>query len=107
MKFPVVVRTAAGQTRDCASDPPHPRKIEKAIRALVNETADPFMRREGEIVTTLFVANAEIVTGRAPFRTVRQNAPPTGTKLREEMRQLMTQCSVDLGKSMFAEPWIQ
>ena len=107
MKFSAVVRTAACQTRDRASDSPHALKTEKTIRALVNETPDPFMPREGEIVTTLFVANAEIMARRAPFRSVRQDAPPTGTELREEVRQFMTQCSIDLGKSMFAEPRIQ
>jgi len=107
MKFPAVVRTAARQTRDRASDSPHARKIEKTIRAPVNETPGAFMPREGEIVTTLFVANVEIMARRAPFRTVRQNAPPTGPKLGEEVRQFMPQCSIDLGKSMFAEPRIQ
>jgi hypothetical protein len=107
MKFPAVVGTATCQTGDRATDSPHARKIEKTIRALVNETPDAFMPREGEIVTTLFVANAKIVTSRAPFRTVRQNAPPPGTKLREEVRQFMTQCSIDLGKSMFVESRIQ
>ena len=107
MKFPAIVRAAARQTCDRASDSPHPRKIEKTIRALVNETPDAFMPREGKIVTTLFVANTEIMARRAPFRTVRQNAPPAGTKLRKKMRQFMTQCSIDLGKSMFAEQRIQ
>ena len=65
------------------------------------------MPREGEIVTTLFVANAEIMARRTPFRTVRQNAPPAGTKLREKVRQFMAQCSIDLGESMFAESRIQ
>jgi hypothetical protein len=107
MKFSAVVRTAARQTRNRAPDSPHARKIEKTIRALVNETPDPFMPREGEIVTTLFVANAKIVARRAPFRSVRQDAPPAGPKLREEVRQFMTQCSIDLGESMFAESRIQ
>jgi hypothetical protein len=107
VKFPAVVGTAACQTRDRASDSPRARKIEKTIRALVNETPDAFMPREGEIVTTLFVANAEIMARRAPFRSVRQNAPPAGAKLREEVRQFMTQCSIDLGESMFAESRIQ
>ena len=65
------------------------------------------MPREGKIMTTLFVANAEIMARRAPFRTVRQDAPPAGTELREKMRQFMTQCSIDFGKRMFAEPRIQ
>ena len=65
------------------------------------------MPREGEIVTTLFVANAEIMARRAPFLTVRENAPPAGTKLREKVRQFMAQCSIDLGESMFAESRIQ
>jgi hypothetical protein len=107
MKFPAVVRTAACQTRDRASDSPRAREIEETIRALVNETPDAFMPREWEIVTTLFVADAEIMARCAPFRSVRQDAPPPGAKLREEMRQLMAQCSIDLGKSMFAESRIQ
>ena len=107
VKFPAVVRAATRQTCDRASDSARARKIEETIRALVNETPDAFMPREGEIVTTLFVADAEIVARRAPFQTVRQDAPPASTKLREEVRQFMTQCSIDLGKSMFAEPRIQ
>ena len=86
VKFPVVVRTAAGQTRDRASDSPRARKIDQTIWAAINKTPDAFMPREGEIVTTLFVADAEIVARRAPFQTVRQDAPPAGTKLREKVR---------------------
>ena len=71
MKFSAVVRTAARQTRDRASDSPRAREIEKTIRALVNKTPDAFMPREGKVVTTLFVANAEIMARRAPFRAVR------------------------------------
>ena len=65
------------------------------------------MPQEGKIMATIFVANAEIMARRAPFRTVWQDAPPAGTELREKMRQFMTQCSIDFGKRMFAEPRIQ
>jgi hypothetical protein len=59
-------------------------------------------------VTTQFAGNAEIATGGAPFFAVRGNTPPIFcSKLREEVRQLMTQCSIDLSESMFVEPRIQ
>ena len=107
VKFPAVVRAAADQTSRSALDPPDARKIGQTMRTAINETTYPFADWEGKIVTTLFVANTEIMARRAPFRTVRQNAPPAGTKLRKKMRQFMTQCSIDLGKSMFAEQRIQ
>ena len=107
MKFPAVVRAAARQACNRPPDSSDTRKIEKAIRAFVNKTPRPFPCREGKIVAALFVANVEIMARRAPFASVRQDAPLAGAELREKVRQFMTQRPIDLGESMLAEPRIQ
>jgi len=54
-----------------------------------------------------FVCNAEFGTCSPPFRTMRRDAASTRACLCEEMREFMAKRSVDLGGSMFSEPWIQ
>ena len=54
-----------------------------------------------------FVRDAEIAARLSPLRTLRENSPATGTKLREQMRQLMAQCSIDLWDSVIGKARIQ
>ncbi|MEP6603703.1 MAG: hypothetical protein ABJB69_07140 [Spartobacteria bacterium] len=69
--------------------------------------ARAFRDGEGEIVAARFVADAEIVAGPAPVRPVRRNAFTTGTKLREQMRELMPKGAIDFPRAMFLQSRIQ
>jgi hypothetical protein len=52
-------------------------------------------------------ADAEIETSDPPFRTMWREAATAGAKLREQMRQLMTQCAVDFLRAEGAETTIE
>ena len=106
MKPPAVVRTAAGQTRNRAFDSPDARKIEKTIRAFVNESSRPCAGGEGEIVAALFVADPQIMASRPPLVSMRQDVASTDTKLSEEMRELVTKCPFDF-HGILLQAWIQ
>jgi hypothetical protein len=54
-------------------------------------------------VTTHFVVNPKIVTSEFPFRAVRQDAPPAGSKLREKMGKFVPQGALDLGGAVFTQ----
>ena len=90
MKPPAVVRAATRQTGNRTFDSPDARKIEKTIRTFVNEPPRPCPSREGEIVATFFVADAQILTRFAPFLSVRKDASTSSAKLGEKMREFMT-----------------
>lgn len=107
MKPPAVVDTATRQARDRALDRPDARKIEKTIRAFVNEPPRPCSSGEGEIVAALFVGNAQVVAGRPPFLSVWQDALPANPELGEKMCEFVTQRSIDLSQTMFAQTRIQ
>ena len=64
-------------------------------------------RRERKIMAALFVADSEIMTSGAPFIAVRENAAASGTKLREQMRELMAKGAVDLFRAVFVKSRIQ
>jgi hypothetical protein len=57
-------------------------------------------------MTTLFVADAKIDAGAAPFLTVRQNSSPPAAELRKQMRKLMAKSALNF-RRMFAQPRIQ
>ena len=58
-------------------------------------------------MATFLVANPKFAAGRAPFRSMRQDAAPPGAKLRQQMRQFVTQRAIDLGGADFAKSRIQ
>ena len=58
-------------------------------------------------MATLFVANAEIATRLPPLRPMRRDAAAAATSVRQEMRQLVTQCAVDLGFAMLTKQGIE
>ena len=78
-----------------------------AIRTRVEVTTFLSPDREGEIVTARFARDPEIGAGASPLRAVGSDAPPPGAKLREQMRQLMTQSALDLDVAVGAEPAIE
>ena len=47
-------------------------------------------------MAALFVADSKIDTRGAPFISVRRNSFSSYTKLREEMRELVKECALDL-----------
>jgi hypothetical protein len=58
------------------------------------------MNREGEIMTTRFVGDPEIGAGATPFQSVRRNSAAPGAKVREQMREFVTQRAIDLRLAM-------
>ena len=58
-------------------------------------------------MTARFPGNAEITAGLAPFRPVRGEAAPSGTPVRDEMRELVPQGAIDLSLAKFTQTRIQ
>jgi hypothetical protein len=48
-------------------------------------------------MTTLLVSNPKIATSLPPFNAMRQNPESARTKLRQDMRQLVLESSLDFG----------
>ncbi|MEY2481128.1 MAG: hypothetical protein QOI04_2055 [Verrucomicrobiota bacterium] len=95
-----------GEARNRAPDFLDARKLARTIRTFVKETARTFTDWKWKIVRSLFIADAKIDTRRAPFITVRQNSFPASAKLGEQMRELVTKCSVYFC-GMFAQSRIE
>jgi hypothetical protein len=58
IEFSAVVRTATGQTCNCASYPTHAMEITLAIWTFVEVSPSAFAYRERKIVTALLITNA-------------------------------------------------
>jgi hypothetical protein len=71
-------------------------KVALAPGASVEITAPLAPKREGQIVTARFAANPQIDAGPPPFHPMGRNATAAGAKLREQVRQLMAEGSVNL-----------
>jgi hypothetical protein len=68
-----------------------------AVRTFVKKTAGVLDRGEREIVRALLVGDAKIDTRGAPFFSVRRNSfSPFFSKLRQQMRELVKECALDL-----------
>ena len=63
--------------------------------------------RERQIVATRLARDPEISAGASPFGSVGRDATAPGTKLREQMRQFVTQSAVYLRRAVDAEPAVQ
>jgi hypothetical protein len=100
IEYSAIMRAATGQTCDCAFDPTHASKIALATWTPVKIAPSAFTGCEREIMTTLLVANPKIAASLPPFNAMRQNPAPARTKLRQDMRQLVVQSSVDFGRMM-------
>ena len=96
IEFPAVVFAATGQTCNCAFDWAYPRKIALASWAPVKIAPGAFADRKREVMTTLLVAYSKIATSLLPFNAMRQNPTSAHTKLRQDMRQLVSQSPFDL-----------
>jgi hypothetical protein len=90
------MRAATGEAGDRAPNFSHTRKFEKTVRALVKKTARTLARRKWKIMRSFFIADTKINTCRAPFFSVWRNSfAPFLSKLRKQMRELMTKCAID------------
>jgi hypothetical protein len=72
------------------------RKFFFAIRTTVNIALRVCFRRERQIVATRFVRDSQIAARFAPFCSMWRDSAPANAKLREQMRQLMPQRSINL-----------
>ena len=98
---------ATRKTGGCAAQSPRPCKTAPAIRARVKIPTRLTSNREGEIVTARFPGNSKIGAGPLPLRPVRRDPTSTSAKLREQMRQFMTQSAINLRLAMLAQTAIE
>jgi len=90
IELAAVMFAAAGQTGDGATHAADSRKLLAAIRTAIHESRGVTSRRKWQIVTPLLIGDSQIDTGMLPLVTMWRNPPSTSTKLRENMRQLMS-----------------
>jgi hypothetical protein len=57
-------------------------------------------------MTGSLTINPQVATGFPPFATVRLNPSLAETKMSEQMRQFMPQCSIDFSGPKFLQRWI-
>jgi hypothetical protein len=105
VEFSAVVRAATSETCNSASYPPHAMKITFAIWTFVQVPPNACARRERKIMTALLIGNSQIAARSAPLVAMRQNSATTSAKLSDNMRQFMTQSTIDFGR-MFQQPRI-
>jgi hypothetical protein len=90
--------SAAGKARDCTTHAANSRKFLMTVRTAIDESSGTSSRRKREIVTALLVGDSQIDAGLLPFSAVRWNAPPASAKLRENVRQFVSQSPIDFGQ---------
>ena len=71
IELAAAMRTATGQTGDCAFDLAYASEIVPAIRAAVDETRRITLRRKWQCVTAFFVCDSQIATSLPPLGTMR------------------------------------
>ena len=94
------MRAAASQARDGTADAADAWKFLAAIWAPINEAHHVSPNRKREIMTALFSLDSKIATRLSPLVAMRENPPPTGTKLSEKMGQFMAQRAIDFGRML-------
>jgi hypothetical protein len=87
---------ATGEAGGGATQWASPRKVSAATGAGVKIAAPLTAQWERQIVAARFALNPKIGTGPPPFHPVGRDPSATGAKLRQQMRHLMTQGSVNL-----------
>ena len=103
----VIMSATTSEAGGGASQRTGAREIALATRTLVKVTAHLTPGWEREIMTTRFPDDPEVGASTSPFWSMRRDAPATSTRLREQMRQLVAKCTINLGGSVRAEPAIQ
>ena len=107
IEFPAIVFTAAIEAGDRAFEAPDAGKILAAPGTTIKERAGTLFDWERQGMAARFIGNAEVAAGFAPGRAVRRDASPTRPELGQQMRQLMAQGAIDLGRVVLAQAWIQ
>ncbi len=99
--------SATSETCDRASKAVDAGKITLAIGAAVKIT--PFTVSDGKrkCVAACFVSNCELVTRDTPLGPVRGNMPAIGAKLREQVRELVPEGALNLGRAVAVQPRIE
>jgi|SRR6266508_3603385 len=92
--------TATGQTCNGTFDLAHARKITTAIWTRIKIASYAFADREWKVMTALLVANPKIAASLPPFKAMWQDPASARTKLRQDVRQLVPQSSLDFGGMM-------
>lgn len=107
IELSAIVFPAAIQTRHRPFEPANPREIFPASSAPVKETAGPLLYRKWQGVAPRFSRDPEVTARLAPGRAMGWNAPAAGAELREEMRELVAQSSIDFGGIVFAQTRVE
>jgi hypothetical protein len=97
----------ASQAGGSTPDPACPWKKAKAAATSVNVRAGQTSRFERQLVTGALAADAEIMTGEAPFRTMDENAAPAGAKLGEQMGEFVTKRAIYFVLPESLQEWIE
>jgi hypothetical protein len=58
-------------------------------------------------MTRALIPDAQVAAGFPPLAAVWQNASSAKSKLGEQMRQLMPQCSIDFSRAKFPQRWVE
>jgi len=95
-----IVFAAAGKTSDCAAHAADARELFTTIWTAIDKPRGVRSRRKRQVMTALFVGDSQIDAGLPPLVTVRWNSPSASTKLSENMRQFVSQSSIDLGRML-------
>lgn len=59
------------------------------------------------MMTTLFIADTEVLAGLAPFLAMRWNSAPAGAPLREKMSELVSKGTIDFFAPVLGQARIQ
>ena len=107
LEAPVVVSSikspATGEAGGGAPERADAWKVALAMGAGVKISTPLTAKREREIVAARFALNSQIGASSSPFHSVGRNATAAGTKLREEVRQLMAKGPVNLSLAVSGE----
>lgn len=98
---------AARQASDRAPDSFHSRKVVRAGWTAIKKFPDSAADRKGECVAALLIGNSELGAGSAPGGAMRLNTPASGSRLGQEMCQLVAQSSINFERSMLEQPGIK
>ncbi len=102
-----IMRPATGQTSRCAPERTRAPEFAETTGTDVKIGPRPPENGKRQRVTSGFTADPKVSAGAPPLRPVRPDAPPAGAKVRQQVRQLMSQGPIDFGLTMRAEQRVQ
>jgi hypothetical protein len=104
---PSIKSPATGKAGGGASKRADAWKVALAMGAGIKITAPLAAKRKREIVAPRFTLNSQVGAGQSPFHSVGCNATAAGTKLREQVRQLMAKSPVNFNVAMSGETAVE